>query len=144
MTDDMKAQIVELSRLNKIDIHELLQLKSAKAIEKAADDPSGTAGAGMGMGMGFAMANQMGNTMQANSASNATPPPLPNDKTWHIAVDGSQQGPFSIGDLKPLAESKKLNHNTLVWKEGMANWQKASELTELKPILGSIPPPLPQ
>ncbi|TNF49964.1 MAG: antifreeze protein, partial [Bacteroidetes bacterium] len=74
MPEEIKAEIFELSRLNKIDINKLAQLKAAKAIEKAASNESGTAGAGMGMGMGFAMAQQMGQAFSGNQAS-STPPP---------------------------------------------------------------------
>ena len=52
MPEEIKKEIFELSRLNTIDLDKLAKLKAAKALEKAAENESGTAGAGMGMGMG--------------------------------------------------------------------------------------------
>ncbi|MBI1182781.1 DUF4339 domain-containing protein [bacterium] len=146
MPEEVKKEIFELSRLNKIDINKLAQLKTAKAIEKAAENPSGTAGAGMGMGMGFAMANQMqqGFSQNANgSGSASTPPPLPGQAQWYAAVNGQQQGPLAVDDLKTLITSGNINRDTLVWKAGMENWL-AAESTELKALFSQVPPPLPK
>lgn len=149
MPEEVKKEIFELSRLNKIDINKLAQLKSAKAIEKAAENPSGTAGAGLGMGMGFAMANQMGNAFGQNtpsmqsSGSSQTPPPLPASVSWFMVVDGKQEGPFDEQKMGQLAQEGTLTNDTHVWKAGMGNWAKAETIEDLKGILGSVPPPLP-
>lgn len=51
--------------------------------------------------------------------------------------DGQQQtGPFSIDELK----LKGINRDTSVWKEGMAEWVKAGELSELSEIFSNEPP----
>ena len=128
----------------------MAKLKAAKAIEKAAENESGTAGAGMGMGMGFAMANQMGQTFSSNQQSNSspakassTPPPIPNSIAFYVAVDGKQTGPFDIITLKQMSTNNKLTKEALVWTEGMANWTAAGDVTELKTIFSSIPPPIP-
>ncbi len=46
MPEEIKKEIFELSRLNVIDLNKLAQIKAAKALEKAAENQSGTAGAG--------------------------------------------------------------------------------------------------
>jgi membrane protease subunit (stomatin/prohibitin family) len=149
MPEEIKKEIFELSRLNTIDLDKLAKLKAAKAIEKAAENESGTAGAGMGMGMGFAMANQMGQTFSSSSQPNqqqpsSSPPPLPNAISFHVAVNGQQTGPFDINTLKQMASQNKITRESLVWKEGMAAWQTASDVPELSIIFGSIPPPIPK
>ena len=120
------------------------------SIEKAAENDSGTAGAGMGMGMGFAMANQMGQTFSPNQQSNpspakasSAPPPIPAAIAFHVAVDGKQTGPFDMETLKQMVTNNQLTKKALVWREGMPNWSAASEVSELKDIFGSIPPPIP-
>lgn len=148
MPEEIKKEIFELSRLNAIDINKLAQLKSAKAIEKAAENPSGTAGAGLGMGMGFSMANQMGNAMaQGNTSSQnsagQTPPPLPAQAAWFIVANGKQEGPYDENGMTQLAQAGNLTKDTFVWKSGMANWGKAETVTEMQAILGTVPPPLP-
>jgi hypothetical protein len=37
-----------------------------------------------------------------------------------------------------------LQPSSLVWKEGMAGWEKAEDVSELKSLFSSIPPPLPK
>lgn len=45
-------------------------------------------------------------------------------------TDGKNQyGPYPIEELRP-----KINPNTLVWREGMANWMPASNVDELKKL----------
>ncbi|NMM47660.1 SPFH domain-containing protein [Marinigracilibium pacificum] len=151
MPEEIKKEIFELSRLNAIDLNKLAQMKAAKAMEKAAENPSGTAGAGMGMGMGFAMANQMGNAFsqgqqpqaQQQQPSQATPPPIPPALTFHVVINGQQAGPYDMNTLKQMASQNQFTRETLVWREGMANWAAANTLSELDNIFGSVPPPIP-
>jgi len=152
MPDEIKKEIFELSRLNsKVDLDKLTKFKTAKAIEKAAEN-EGMAGGGMGMGMGFAMANQMGQSFSQQSQpqqnqqqnSGGTPPPLPTAVAYFVAINGQQSGPFDIATLKNMAAQNQITKDTLVWKEGMANWSAASSIPENTQIFGSTPPPLPQ
>lgn len=147
MPEEIKKEIFEYSRLNTIDLNKLSQLKAAKAIEKAAENDSGTAGAGMGMGMGFAMANQMGTAFspQGNQqSSSSTPPPIPTAASFFVVVNGKQAGPYDLNVLKQMATQNQLTKETLVWKEGMAGWAAANQQDALKTIFGSIPPPIPK
>lgn len=147
MPDEIKKEIFELSRLNAVDLNKLTQMKAAKAMEKAAENPSGTAGAGMGMGMGFAMANQMGqaysNQQQQPQNNQAAPPPVPPTLSFYIVQNGQQAGPFDLNTLKNMAIQNQFTRDHLVWRQGMANWQSAKEITELNQLFGSVPPPIP-
>lgn len=152
MPEEIKKEIFELSRLNAVDLNKLTQMKAAKAMEAAAANPSGTAGAGMGMGMGFAMANQMGQAFtqqqppQSTQPSAAGPPPVPGAPpalSFFVAVNGQQTGPFNMDTLKQMAGKQELTKESLVWREGMSNWQPAGDLGELKDVFGSTPPPIP-
>ncbi|MCU4164114.1 SPFH domain-containing protein [Carboxylicivirga caseinilyticus] len=146
MPEEIKKEIFELSRLNAIDLNKLAQMKAAKAMEKAAENESGTAGAGMGMGMGFAMANQMGQTFgggQQQQQTQSTPPPVPPALTFFAVINGQQAGPFDMNTLKQMVMQNQLTKDVLVWREGMANWTAAGQLPELNSIFGSVPPPIP-
>lgn len=153
MPEELKKEIFEYSRLNKLDLDKLAKFKAAKAMEVAAANESGAAGAGMGMGMGFAMAQQMGTlfnqqtqtttTNQTVSGGGATPPPLPNQPQYFYAVNGQQAGPVNYEALKGLFAGGSINAETLVWKQGMANWASLQSVPELQNLLGSVPPPLP-
>lgn len=133
------------------DLHKYTQFQAANAMEDAAKNPSGMAGGGMSMGMGFAMANQMGQAMgnQPNAAQSpapsqpAGPPPLPQSVAFYVALGGKQAGPFDAAALKQHVQSGQLTPQTLVWKQGMANWTAAEQVDELKSLFGAAPPPLP-
>ena len=154
MPEDLKKEIFEYSRIDKLDLDKLAKFKTAKAIEAAAKNEGGTAGAGMGMGMGFVLAQQMGGlmggTQQANpqftgqTNTGAFPPPVPAAVQYFYAVNGTQQGPVSLEQLKALFANRTINRESLVWKQGMANWAALQEVEELKSFLGgNTPPPLP-
>jgi len=152
MPEDLKKEIFEYSRLDKLDLDKLTKFKTAKAIEAAAKNDGGTAGAGMGMGMGFVMAQQMGGLMQpqmgagnpAPAQQAAMPPPMPAQVQYFYASNGQQAGPVTIDQLGALFANRTVNKESLVWKQGMTNWTAIKDVEELKAFLGgSTPPPLP-
>ncbi|WP_036381308.1 SPFH domain-containing protein [Muricauda sp. MAR_2010_75] len=153
MPEDLKKEIFEYSRIDKLDLDKLTKFKTAKAIEAAAQNEGGTAGAGMGMGMGFVLAQQMGGmmnpqagggTMQGQPAAAQTPPPMPTPTQYFYAVNGTQHGPVSFEQLQALFAGRTINRDSLVWKQGMAAWTPLKEVEELKSFLGgNTPPPLP-
>ena len=62
---------------------------------------------------------------------------------YYIAIDGRQEGPFSLEEVL----EKRLGCDDLVWHTGMAQWSAASELPELAAHFGwqrTTPPPLPR
>ncbi len=151
MPEDLKKEIFEYSRLDKLDMSKLTQFKAAKAMEAAASNEGGTAGAGMGMGMGFVLAQQMGSMMspQMGGAAQqapvaAVPPPIPAVTQYYYATNGQQAGPVTIEQLGALFANRTINRDTLIWKSGLANWTPLQDVDELKSFLGSnTPPPLP-
>ncbi len=126
------------------------QYETASAIRDAATTPNSAAGAGMGLGAGFAMggamAGQMGSAMNAGAAGmggSGGPPPLPTAVAFHVAVNGQQAGPFDMIALQSQATSGGLKRDSLVWKAGMAQWVKASDVAELSSLFANTPPPVP-
>ena len=67
---------------------------------------------------------------------------MPN-RSWFYASEGQQKGPFPEAQLLDLIARGAVRADTLVWTEGMAGWQKASEIPGLMPG-GSGPPAVPQ
>ena len=152
MPEDLKKEIFEYSRLDKLDLDKLTKFKTAKAIEAAATNEGGTAGAGMGMGMGFVLAQQMGGLMSPQMGGQATapqvqnimPPPMPVAIQYFYAANGQQAGPANLEQLKALFANRTINKDTLIWKQGMSGWTALNQVEELKAFLGgSLPPPLP-
>ena len=152
MPEDLKKEIFEYSRIDKLDLDKLTKFKTAKAIEAAAANEGGTAGAGMGMGMGFVLAQQMGGMMNPQMGQQQVkqqqggvmPPPMPAAVQYFYALNGAQAGPVSIEQLKGLFANRTINKDTLIWKAGLSEWTKLQEVEELKSFLGgNTPPPLP-
>ncbi|MGB3467712.1 MAG: SPFH domain-containing protein [Cyclobacteriaceae bacterium] len=154
MPEEIKKEIYDYSRLNKIDLNKLAQFKAAQAMEAAAKN-QGAAGAGVGMGMGFAMANQMGQmfnqtqntspqqSQQPVAGSSPTPPPLPQQSQFFVAVNGQQTGPFDMNAITGKIQAGELSKETLVWKQGMSNWEPAGSVSDLTEQFGTTPPPIP-
>lgn len=47
---------------------------------------------------------------------------------WYYAANGEQAGPVEETELKQLSEKGTITPETLVWKEGMADWKPYSEV----------------
>lgn len=71
-------------------------------------------------------------------------PPIITQSTYYVAVNGQPTGPFSISELKNMVLEKRFSPNSLVWKQGMAEWVKAESVEEIKDIFIVIPqvPPI--
>ena len=97
----------------------------------------------MGGALGGQMAgmmNQMGGAMQGQMN---TPPPIPT-VAYMVAVNGVQSGPFNMQQLQQLVQQGQMNATTYVWKQGMANWELAGNVQELKSLfVANTPPPVP-
>ncbi|MCB2154028.1 SPFH domain-containing protein [bacterium] len=132
------------------NLDQYTKFQAAEAMRDAAQNPgSGGAGMGMGLGAGMAMAQQMMNVMgpgQQPAAPGATPggpPPLPTAVQFFVGINGQQQGPYDAGAIQQLIQAGTLTRETLVWKQGMANWTPAGQVPEVSQLFGSVPPPLP-
>lgn len=105
-------------------------------------------GAGMGLGMGVGIGGMFGGQMQqvaqtvSNPQSVQAPPPLVMTP-YYVYLNGSQQGPYDGNTLKGLADSRVLTPETLVWKQGMAQWGKAIDQPDLQPFFAAATPPPP-
>jgi membrane protease subunit (stomatin/prohibitin family) len=137
---DKRSQMGVLGNLD-----QYTRFQTAEAIRDAAKNPGGVAGIGAGLGAGMAVGSQMAGAVAgaAQVSSQAGPPPLPTQATFHVAVGGSPAGPFDPTALSALVREGKLTRQTLVWKPGMANWVAAETVPELQGVLASAPPPLP-
>lgn len=127
------------------NLNQYAQFQAANAMEQAAKNPGSDAASGMGLGMGFAMAQQMGQMFnQQNQQGQQGPPPVPGAAiTFYVAVNGQQQGPYNLQTLQTMIQQGTLTRDTLIWKQGMAAWTKAGDVTEVGSLFGAVPPPLP-
>ncbi|MBR3074526.1 MAG: SPFH domain-containing protein [Bacteroidales bacterium] len=121
--------------------------RSFDVLEKAAaNEGSGAAsmmGIGVGMGFGGMMGGMAQQTINTNPAPAATPPPMPQETTWFVYVNGQQIGGQTLSNLAAMKAQGQINESTLVWKPGMANWQTIASTPELAGLMTQTPPPMP-
>ena len=110
----------------------------------------------MGQAVGLGMANMLGNSFAGASTGmgagvmpgmavpgvGAQTAPA-GGNMYNVAVNGVSTGPFSIAQLQQMVQSGQLNAQSLVWTNGMANWQAAATVAELAALFGSSVPPVP-
>lgn len=71
--------------------------------------------------------------------SGATPPPIPT-VSYHVASNGQPTGPFDLQTLAKMKSEGTFNKDSLVWKEGMAEWVKAETVEDLQSLFPKMPP----
>lgn len=103
------------------------------------------AGMAMGGAMGQNIAGVMNNAMSGVNQPvqpGVVPPPIPT-VAYHVAINGQAAGPFDLATLAQMAAAGQFTGSSLVWKVGMATWEKADTIDELKAPLSNVMPPVP-
>ncbi|MGH7127279.1 MAG: GYF domain-containing protein [Planctomycetaceae bacterium] len=62
---------------------------------------------------------------------------------WFYAQGQQEAGPVSLWEVRELAKDGTLKSTDLVWTEGMAEWDRASRVSELADLYPTPPPPPP-
>ena len=114
---------------------------SGEGFNMAAMMASMAVGGAIGQNIAGAMNNMMGGINQQATAG-AVPPPIPT-VAYHVAVNGQATGPFDLSVLTQMAAAGQLTADSLVWKNGMAQWAKAGTVDELKNLFTNVMPPIP-
>jgi len=66
-------------------------------------------------------------------------------KAWHYAWAGKSEGPVDDLAIRDLIRAGRIKADTLIWSEGMADWQRADQhFLFAPPPLTTAMPPLPQ
>ena len=101
-------------------------------------------GGAVGQNIAGSMNNMMAGVNQPvqQTQPGAVPPPIPT-VAYNVAVNGQATGPFDMSVLTNMALSGQFTADSLVWKSGMATWEKAGTIDELKGIFANVMPPIP-
>lgn len=78
---------------------------------------------------------------ETTPATDATPADA---AAWYAEQDGSRVGPMPRSQLDAMVAAGRVTPATLVWREGLADWTAAGQLTELAEGFEKVPPPLPK
>lgn len=114
---------------------------SADGFNMAAMMASMTIGSAVGRNIADAM-NPITGSMGQSTPAGVTPPPIP-PAAYYVAVNSKAIGPFELSVLAQMASSGQLTADSLVWKNGMSQWEKAKAVDELKGLF-SVMPPIPE
>lgn len=60
---------------------------------------------------------------------------------WFVAADGKSLGPFTLQQILGGLASGQYNEATLVWRDGLADWQPAGSVAELRSGQAAPTPP---
>lgn len=106
------------------------------------------AGMAMGSAIGQNMAGMMngalgGMNTQVPPPISANVPPVPPVVKYNVAVNGTSTGPYDVQTLRNMAQSGQFTKESLVWTQGMANWQAAGTVSELVGLFSQNVPPVP-
>ena len=56
---------------------------------------------------------------------------------YYVAKEGKPTGPYDLNTLKNMLTTGDFDSESLVWKEGMSEWQKAGMQNELSGIFST-------
>lgn len=137
-------------------------VEGAKAFGQMGENGAGNLNLGGGLGMnpagmmaGMAMGSAIGQNMAGmvggmmNGMNQQVPPqannvpPVPGNESYHVAVNGTATGPYTVSVLSTMAANGQFTKESLVWKSGMANWQAAGSISELAGLFAGTVPPVP-
>lgn len=148
-------QIEKQSEVGIAGANALGQMGANGGVGVSLGDGGGFNPAGMmaGMAMGSAIGQNMAGMMNGalGGVNQQVPPqmpgmnvpPVPPVSQYNVAVNGQNTGPYTIQVLSQMAAGGQFSKDSLVWKSGMANWQKAEEVAELAPLFVPSAPPVP-
>lgn len=114
---------------------------SGDGFNMAAMMASVAVGGAVGQNIAGSMNNMMSGINQPIQ-SGVTPPPL-NNAVYYIAVNGQAMGPFDMNTLSKMVVNKTLTEDSLIWKQGMDTWKKASLIDEICILFNNDIPPIP-
>ena len=108
-------------------------------------------GMAMGGAIGQNMAGMMNGMMtginnpqqSANPPQSGATPPIPPAVEYNVVQNGQATGPFNMTTLSQMVSSGIVSGDSLVWKQGMTDWVKASSVQELAQLFSSSVPPIP-
>lgn len=80
---------------------------------------------------------------QTNSVQNRSVPPPPPSVSYNVLIDGKPTGPYDLQQIQHMILSGVISSKTYLWKQGMADWDLANNIDDIKPLLIQVPPPPP-
>lgn len=68
-------------------------------------------------------------------------PPLDTTAQWFAMLGGKQQGPFDLVELQRRVTAGEVTLRTYLWKAGMGDWKRASDVADVSPVFAGVSVP---
>lgn len=91
----------------------------------------------VGQNIAGSLNNMMSGINQA--VQRETTPPI-TVTAYYVVMKGQRVGPYTLDTLKQMLANAQITVDTLMWKQGMTEWEKAQNIDELKSLFMDIPP----
>ena len=118
------------------------QQKIAQGIQENGFGNAGGMLFGMNMAQGIGPQGQP-QAFQSQTAPQTAPPPIPQPSMYNVVINGQAAGPYDLNTLSQMISNGQFTKESLVWKNGMADWAKAETIAELANLFPQTPPPIP-
>lgn len=121
--------------------------RSFDVMDKAAENESGAGAAFINAGLGLGASMNLGRQMvgQLSPDEGNTPPPIPINVQYYLAINGKQVGPYTPKQIRQAVSQDVSVLDLLAWKKGMKSWEPLKSFSEFATSqeAGSVPPPIP-
>lgn len=61
------------------------------------------------------------------------------DVIWHVVLNGEQQGPFGVAQVREMLTNGNIDAETYVWRDGFEGWLPLQEVGELASVFAAAP-----
>lgn len=151
----LKGVKEQLARMNVLgrDIYQFdrsMDVLGAAAANQGVGGSIVQSGLGLGVGMvvGSHVGQQAGQMVTQIGGSTSGPPPVPTAPAAELYVHHNQQqvGPITLQMFEQMVRAGVFAASSLVWRQGMSDWQPASMIPELAGLFTTTrqgPPPVP-
>lgn len=68
----------------------------------------------------------------------SVPPTNPADRLYTVIISNEDAGPLSFAVLGHLISNGVVTRETLVWRDGLADWVEVGSLVELKSLFSAV------
>lgn len=124
--------------LGEDELNRYQSMAMSDALRDASKQPGGHELSGaLGLGAGISMGQRMG------AGAPPPPPSPPPPPQWYFMAGGQQVGPAPLTELQRRIGTGEMGKDTLVWRQGLANWSAAGDVAELAGLFQTGPPPPP-
>jgi predicted Zn finger-like uncharacterized protein len=72
-------------------------------------------------------------------AAKTSTPHIDRSAVWYAMIKGKQEGPFDFVALDGKIKGGEITQRTYLWKQGMADWKRAADLTDLASLFAPAP-----